>query len=116
MVLELKERPVADIDGALPPSVEAAISGLSVIPRGQDSEGRERMMLHWSGGAVVAWYHSPDETRRRLAVAWPFLDSAQLDNACRAISGKVAAFHGGAVGRRQRSAWASWSPARPSIF
>ena len=53
---------------ALPASVEAALGGLLVFPRGEDGEGAPRTLLQWPAGAgVVAWHHSREETRRRLA-------------------------------------------------
>lgn len=97
----------APADG-LPASLEAAIEGLSVVHRGQ-FEGKERVMLAFAGETVSAWHHSPDETRRRLAAAWPELTEKQLDRALRGVVGAVRA-SGQDTCHPTRSAWMSWGP------
>jgi hypothetical protein len=115
LINKLTAKPAADDLGALPPSVEAAIDGLTVMSRSQDSEGNERTLLHWHGGMVSAWYHTPDETRRRLAAAWPYLSPSQIDSACRSVGGKIAVEQrNGPLSDRKRSDWAGWKPLRTS--
>lgn len=73
----------------LPLSVERALAGLAAVCR-PDHDDKARVLLHWAtDGSTVAWHHSPQETRRRIAEAFPGLDSSQLDLACRSVAGMV---------------------------
>lgn len=100
---------------ALPASLEAAIKGLSVFHR-EPIDGQPRVMVAFAGESVSSWYHTPDETRTRLAAAWPGLTDAQLDRACRAVNGVIRAHDGKVASTHGRSGWAAWKPARPAIF
>lgn len=73
----------------LPLSVERALAGLTAVCR-PDHEDKARVLLHWAtDGCTIAWHHTPAETRRRIAEAFPGLDGGQLDLACRSVSGMV---------------------------
>lgn len=103
------EQPAAQAS-ALPPSVEAALDGVSVMDRGFDGDGLPRVMVMFPGETTASWHHSKDETRSRLAAWWPDLNAEQLDRACRAIAGKVrqAQAEGEHAPRRRRNFALDW--------
>jgi len=105
------------VDAALPLSVESALCGLSVMNR-PDMEDSPRVLLQWAGsGATVAWHHTPDETRKRMVLAFPHLTDGQLDLVMRAVAGMVRnAQHADNAPTKRRSAWSSWQPNRKQIF
>ena len=79
----------APAGNALPLSVERALGGLTAVCR-PDHEDKARVLLHWAtDGESIAWHHAPAETRRRIAEAFPGLNSGQLDLACRSVAGMV---------------------------
>lgn len=94
----------------LPQSLEAALKGLGIIPRDD-----ERCVLCFAGETTNSWYHTPEETRRRLAAAWP-LTEAQLDRACRAVNGLIRAAYRETAQARKKGTWAGWQPIRSSFY
>lgn len=95
---------------ALPLSVERGLANLSATVR-SDHDDMARTMLAWTGeGQTVAWHHSPQETRRRLALAFPDLTPAQLDLACRSVAGLVrTAQQAAPIGTRKGWSAKSWA-------
>jgi hypothetical protein len=96
---------------ALPPSLESAIKGMNVVHRIR-IDGEPRVMLAFAGETVSSWYHTSEETRRRIAAAWPELTEPQLDRACRAVAGAIRAARDISAQGRKRGAWAAWKPLR----
>lgn len=111
MVGLFKRKPAPAVAEALPLSVESALCGLTVVCR-PDAGDASRVLLQWANDAgACSWHHTPEETRRRLAEAFPGLTPGQLDLACRAVAGQVRAAQVEQGQAKTRSTWASWRPA-----
>lgn len=100
-----------EADDLLPASLEAALKGLNIIPRDD-----ERCVLAFPGENTDSWYHSPERTRQRLHAAWPSLNEAQLDRACRAINGLIRSAYRETAQARKKGTWANWKPLRSSFY
>lgn len=95
----------------LPQSLEAAIKGLSIIPRDD-----ERCVLCFAGESVNSWYASESENRKRILAGWPGLNESQLTQALRAINGLIKAAYRETALAKKRNSWKNWQPIRSSFY
>ena len=84
---------------ALPADLLAALEGVTVHVRAE----AEQVIIHFPGGR--GWHHGREADATALRRLYPELNDAQVDRACRALAGIVAAHMRAMNGPWRRQSW-----------